>query len=307
MNPLISVIVPIYNRSIFIEDCLNSVINQSYRPIELILVDDGSTDNSNEILNTFKKQNESDNFRIEIITQSNCGAPSARNNGFKKSTGKYIQFLDSDDILLSNKLQTQFYYIKKHNCEMVYSKAQHISENKEILNFFWGDKLNNTSNDYFNFSWQTMCPLYKRETINKIGLWNVKLNINQDWEYCIRTILSGVKIGFHDEVLAYFRVHSKGNIGSGLDLSKIKGKELATTTVYQQLIDKNLLDKNLLKKYFKRYTFILISYSSQNHKNKFDKLFSYMKKEFGVKILPFYIFRISFLSNTFLKFYLKSN
>lgn len=307
MNPLISVIVPVYNRSIFIKECLNSIINQSYRPIELVLVDDGSTDNSNEILNTFKNQNESDSFQIKIISQSNSGAPSARNNGFKNSTGKYIQFLDSDDILLKNKLQIQFDYIKKHNCDMVYSKAQHISENKELLNFFWGNKLSNTSDDYFNFSWQTMCPLYKRESINKIGLWDIKLNINQDWEYCIRTVLSGVKIEFHDEVLAYFRVHSKGNIGSGLDLSKIKGKELATTTVYQQLKERNLLDKNLMKKYFKRYTFILISYSSQNHKTEFDKLFSFMQNEFGIKTIPFYIFKTSILSNAFLKLYLKSN
>ncbi len=91
----VSIVIPIYNASKYLNKCLESVINQTYQNIEIILVDDGSKDNSGEICDVFAKK---DN-RIIVIHQKNCGVSTARNNGIKKASGKYVSFIDSDDMV----------------------------------------------------------------------------------------------------------------------------------------------------------------------------------------------------------------
>ena len=89
----ISVIVPVYNSEKYIEKCIESIINQTYRNIEIIFINDGSTDESLNIIHKYKKL---DN-RIKVINQSNSGVSAARNKGIKNSIGDYITFVDSDD------------------------------------------------------------------------------------------------------------------------------------------------------------------------------------------------------------------
>lgn len=100
--PLVSVIVPAYNSSKYIEDCVQSVLNQTFKDFELIIINDGSTDNTLEIINNLSK---TDN-RIKIFSQKNSGVSSARNLGLKKAKGKYITFLDSDDTLVDTALSS---------------------------------------------------------------------------------------------------------------------------------------------------------------------------------------------------------
>ena len=105
MNPLVSVIIPVYNSEKTIEKTLNSVINQTYKEIEIILTDDGSTDESTVILKNYIEKNK--NFVIKLVTKKNGGVSSARNLGIDNSKGEYISFLDSDDVWLPKKLETQ--------------------------------------------------------------------------------------------------------------------------------------------------------------------------------------------------------
>ena len=95
MNDLISIIIPIYNTEEYLERCLDSIINQSYKNLEIILVDDGSTDLSKEICNNYLKKDK----RIKYFKKENGGLSSARNYGIKKANGKYIGFVDSDDVI----------------------------------------------------------------------------------------------------------------------------------------------------------------------------------------------------------------
>lgn len=92
-NPLISIIVPVYNSAKYLPKCLDSIISQTYQNLEIILVNDGSTDNSEKIINTYAKKDS----RIKTITQKNQGQSSARNAGLKEAKGSYISFVDSDD------------------------------------------------------------------------------------------------------------------------------------------------------------------------------------------------------------------
>ena len=108
----VSVIIPLYNMQEYILDCLNSVENQKYREIEVICVNDGSTDESQKILEEFVL---SSKLEIKLIYQDNLGAPNARNNALKYCKGDYIQFLDADDILLPMKIHNQIKLAKKNN------------------------------------------------------------------------------------------------------------------------------------------------------------------------------------------------
>ena len=93
MNPKISIVIPIYNTAKYLPKCLDSILNQTYKNLEIILIDDGSTDNSGKIADDYAKKDP----RIKVIHQKNAGQSTARNAGIKKATGEYISFIDADD------------------------------------------------------------------------------------------------------------------------------------------------------------------------------------------------------------------
>ena len=113
--PLISVIIPVYNVENYLRQCLDSIINQTLNDIEIICVDDGSTDKSLDILKEYKQK---DN-RITILTQQNLHAGVARNTGYKTATGKYLSFLDSDDFFELNMLEDMYNQAEKDGSDVV--------------------------------------------------------------------------------------------------------------------------------------------------------------------------------------------
>lgn len=115
MNDLISIIVPVYNTELYIEECINSVLNQTYTNFELILIDDGSKDKSPEICDKYA---EKDN-RIKVIHQDNQGLSGARNSGIYISQGQYITFLDSDDLLDCDFLKRMYEVSLKYSANIV--------------------------------------------------------------------------------------------------------------------------------------------------------------------------------------------
>ena len=115
MNPVVSVIIPVYNVQDYIEQCLASVLNQTYRELEVIMINDGSTDNSGILA---KKIADSD-VRCILITQKNGGLSNARNNGLARATGKYVYFLDSDDWIENNTFEILVNSAEVSNCDLV--------------------------------------------------------------------------------------------------------------------------------------------------------------------------------------------
>lgn len=121
MNELISVIIPIYNNEKYLDDCLNSIINQTYKNLEIILIDDGSTDASYKICEKYKEQDS----RIVLIHKDNSGVADSRNLGLKASKGKYIAFIDSDDYIELNMFEKMHQEFLKNNidiCVCYYNK-----------------------------------------------------------------------------------------------------------------------------------------------------------------------------------------
>lgn len=124
----ISVIVPVYNIEIYLNRCLNSIINQTFKDIEIIVVDDGSTDNSSNICKQFA---EIDN-RIKIIHKENNGLGLARNSGLDISIGDFVTFIDGDDYIENNALQLLYETATKQNCDIVYGGVYYDYKNKII-------------------------------------------------------------------------------------------------------------------------------------------------------------------------------
>ena len=114
MNIKVSVIIPVYNVQDYLRECLDSILNQTLKELELICVDDGSTDKSLEILREYEKK---DN-RVIVLTQHNKGAGAARNKGLEIARGEYLSFLDSDDFFATGMLEESYRKCKKENAEV---------------------------------------------------------------------------------------------------------------------------------------------------------------------------------------------
>ena len=115
MNELISIIVPVYNVEKYLEKCLNSLVNQTYKNLEIICVNDGSPDGSLKILEEFSKRD----TRVKIVSQENQGLSGARNTGLKHVKGEYVAFLDSDDWIDENAFESALNYSISHNADIV--------------------------------------------------------------------------------------------------------------------------------------------------------------------------------------------
>ena len=108
---VVSIIVPVYNADKYLEDCLNSIINQTYRALEIIIIDDGSTDNSSAIIQDFARKDE----RIIHIKKTNSGVSSTRNIGLSNASGRYVYFCDADDMLHERIIEILVKSLKNNN------------------------------------------------------------------------------------------------------------------------------------------------------------------------------------------------
>lgn len=126
-EPKVSIAIPVYNAAKYLKECLDSVVNQTYKNLEIILINDGSTDNSAEILEEYKKNDE----RIITITQPNSGVSVTRNNLKASSTGKYLMYVDSDDYLELNAVETLVNLAEKENTDLIIFDYYEISQDKK--------------------------------------------------------------------------------------------------------------------------------------------------------------------------------
>lgn len=127
-EPRITIVVPVFNCEAYIEDCIRSIINQTYKNLEIIIVDDGSTDSTGEICDFLKKEDD----RILVIHKSNAGVAKARNEGAKLSNSKYIAFIDGDDIVHPIYIQYLYSLLKKNNADIAICGIQTFYDKSEL-------------------------------------------------------------------------------------------------------------------------------------------------------------------------------
>jgi len=320
---LVSVIIPTYNRAVYLIDALESVVKQSYRPLEIIVIDDGSKDDTKKILEVFFKNVTKDSLGFKFLFQENAGACSARNNGFRVSSGEYIQFLDSDDFIAEEKIADGVEALSKNEAlDFVYClRADFDSETKEISP--WGARLADLENNLcvsevvLKSVW-TALPLFRRSVLEKTGGWNEELAAFQDWEYIGRIAYHAKKAQKIDKVQAYCRQHSSGRISkghfgdpSGLVAAALASKSLLCLVATSQDRDRDLAMKVLGKKCISAIRVAVATGQRQlaiNLVGEMDSIFSgnfifLLKKEIYKKIciLPNFFLR-SVLGNAFFLF-----
>ncbi|MBQ3475399.1 MAG: glycosyltransferase family 2 protein [Bacilli bacterium] len=167
-KPLVTIIIPVYNAEKYIGKCLESVCNQEYNNLEIIVVDDGSKDDSSRIINEYSKRDS----RIKYINQENKGVSFARNVALKVASGEYIQFTDSDDILKVDMIKKMVNVALKNNSDIVIcgydnyieasNEVNHIHLNKYNLSF--KEVISNEATNYGGFPWN---KLIKKDCIKK--------------------------------------------------------------------------------------------------------------------------------------------
>lgn len=205
---LVSVIIPTYNRAHFLVEAMDSVWEQTYRPIELIVVDDGSTDNTQQVVDEWsKKCAEDDQFELRYIYQENKGAPAARNLGLIESSGEYIQFLDSDDSLDATKLDRQVGHLMGHECGVVCSAwlVEQSGKTDAVRLRGW------PPGDVYVFLLQhnmwTASPLHRRAVFLQCGGFDESFSYGQEPELHARLAAAGMRFHYIDAPLATYRVH----------------------------------------------------------------------------------------------------
>lgn len=180
--PVVSVIIPAYNRAWSIKRAIDSVMAQTFSDFELIVVDDGSTDNTKEILNSYKKE-------IHIITQENLGASAARNAGIKKAKGNMIAFLDSDDEWLDRKLEAQMDFFEQNPLYKICQTVERWIRYGKFVNI--PDIHKKTGGELFGQSLKKCmitCSsvMMRRELLEEVGLFNESLPACEDYDLWLR-------------------------------------------------------------------------------------------------------------------------
>ena len=184
-NIKISIIIPIYNKGQYIKACLDSILQQSYKNFECLMIDDGSTDNSSAICRQMGKRDP----RFRYINKKNGGVSSARNLGMQESVGEYICFVDADDLVDQNYLQTMVDPLKEYKYTMICAGMKAIKNNVETK-IVPNDQIVDSreyiktvlSRDIPIFLFQTtVCKLYSREfLVNNVILFDENINISED-------------------------------------------------------------------------------------------------------------------------------
>ena len=203
----VSVVIPTYQCGRFVSQSIDSVLGQTFKNFEIIIVDDGSTDHTQEILNNYSNMN-----NIKIIRQSNQGPSAARNLGIRMSTGEYIAFLDADDIWLPNKLEKQIEYLEKHpKVDLIYCDSYLFNEKSTMQKTFFdisqpfsGKVLNKL---FLSDFIPLLTVVVRRSIFNSVGFFDETINGPEDYDLWLR--ISRTKtIDFIHEPLAKYRVTS---------------------------------------------------------------------------------------------------
>jgi glycosyltransferase involved in cell wall biosynthesis len=210
---VVSVIIPSYNRSHFIIMALDSVWAQSYRPIEIVIIDDGSTDDTRRIVEEWRsKLVANENCRLYYYYQRNKGPSAARNLGLSKSNGEYVQFLDSDDFLHPEKLKSHIDVFNKNpHIDVTVSQVAYIDQNGNhgyITNIIEDtNKKVDMPTFLLGHDIPIHAPLHRHRTLADIGGFDEKLTFGEEVDFHLRLALTGAKFIFMPDVFAYVPSH----------------------------------------------------------------------------------------------------
>ena len=265
-KPKISIIIPVYNVEKYLEQCLKSLINQTFKDIEIICINDGSTDNSLEILEAFQKQDE----RIKIINKQNEGQGIARNEGLKIAKGEYISFIDPDDWVEQGMYEFLYNKFLETNAQIIRFNYRSFDEEKQISDkphnfrieqagYF---KLNIQDNSIYNWKnvenlnfekveLQVWNRIFSNKFIKENNLHFAPFKHSEDNIFTISALFLADKILYVEKVFYNYRVRNNSSLNRA-------SNEYFSVFKNVELIKDFLIEKGLFEKYEKAYRIYLI-------------------------------------------------
>lgn len=249
---LITVGIAIYNHEKYIVKCLESVVKQFYKNIELIVIDDGSKDNSFEVAKDYL-ENQEYNKNYKIYTRPNKGMCNTLNEIAQQSSGKYISFIGSDDYWMVNKIEEQVEFLENNpDIVLVHSNSIKVDENDQEIGFLDYSSKENSGNIFESIIYgkggiNTPSHLYKTEIYKTIGYYDPSLKF-EDTDFWLR-LTKVFRIGFINKYHTYYRWHG-GNLSDSKNILDFYNEELIK--IYKKNIDDNSLKKYAILKMYRK-------------------------------------------------------
>lgn len=248
---LVSVIVPTYNRAHLIVPTLDSIFSQTYRPIEVMVADDGSSDGTVDVVKSWKDEKDTADtaFSIRYLRQDNAGPSAARNLGLRECSGEFIQFLDADDILHRDKLAMQVGAIRQKNVDFCVCNYQPFTDSLStlgpVVDFY---SRSHTFDDFpAQYPMDTPAPLYRREVVLANRPWDDSLHAGEDFEYNFRLVARGANGAWLNEVLLYVRKHNgTERIQATPLVTRYRSMYVGLAKMEMEAIDRGVCSRKLL-------------------------------------------------------------
>ncbi|PRR69664.1 glycosyltransferase family 2 protein [Clostridium thermopalmarium] len=243
---MVSIIIPTYNSGKYLLEAIESCLNQTYKNIEIIVIDDGSTDNTKYLLKNYIEEG-----KIKYFYQQNRGRSAARNLGLEKASGEFIQFLDADDYIHHKKIEKQIKLFNKNkDIGLVYCGAIYIKDNVQIHKLLKKVRSKNFLYKLIQGNFLPIhAPIFKSEFKVKF---DEQYSHMEDWDYWIRLITKyNVKIGHINEFLSFIRVHN--NNTSKERLTMLEAEQNLVNKYIKEFKDKRMLAYLYLKKFKLKY------------------------------------------------------
>lgn len=276
--PDVSIIVPIYNAENYLDKCIESLLNQTKKEIEIILINDGSTDNSEKIIKSYKDK------RIKYFKNENQGIGKTRNFGIQKATGKYLMFVDSDDYIDKNMAKLMFDKAFSNSLDMVVCDYYKVINNENIeekLPSFKPTTLKNSPNLLYDINLSPWNKIYKTSLIKDNNIRFVENLKYEDAPFVIEALDIANKIGKVNKCLNYYVIHGNSE-------TTVRDKRVYDILKIIDRIRKYFKGKDYIKESLDKLTVrIITNYTIQQRVQKDKKIgmqfieegFKYLKQE----------------------------
>jgi glycosyltransferase involved in cell wall biosynthesis len=212
MSNKVSIIIPCYNQGRYLDETLQSVLEQTHSDWECIVVNDGSTDNTEQVVSTRMKQDS----RFKYIKKENEGPSIARNRGLEVAQGDFIQFLDADDLLVKNKFETQLQYVSEKKVDIVVCGYNYLINDTVFNSNEYSNRFPECTVNGFIYGWDTRfvivihSPLISRDFLTKHQIrFCENLEAKEDWFFWVTCALHGASFYYSPEILVHYRRHDR--------------------------------------------------------------------------------------------------
>lgn len=280
MKPKVSVIIPVYNSEKYISKCIESVLNQTFQDFEIIVINDGSKDNSQSILENYKQKYSE---KIVLVKQQNMGVSKTRNKAIEMARGEYIMFIDNDDYIDKDYIENFVKEIENGNYDVVLGGYKRPNEEGKIIK-----ELKLSQEEWSKFMiFAPWARIYKKNYLIKNDIKFLPVNIGEDVYFNIQAMLLSDKIKIIDYIGYnwFFNTKSVSNT-TQKNIKNLQVYELLNNC-YEVLNQKKILEKHyeIVEMYFIRYIvwFLLFStkkVDSKTIKTEYDKIFDWINSKF---------------------------